>query len=449
MTTTRDRIGLLVVLAVATAAHLTYGAWVKPIVWADSVRYAELAVGLPERLRTGNWDTWTVPGYPALVWAVGRFSRRVEGLVLLQQFVSVATAGIAWAAVRRLFGAWPALVGGLLFAVSPVRHYYAQAVLTEALSEAVFVAGFAAATFSLDAVARRRIALRVLAGALFGLATLVRPNLLVAIAIAAGIPVVEGGRVRFAATLAAGTATALAAALVLAPWLAFNERRDVHGLTGNAGYNLNLFANLAGLEPKVDLAEWEAGGYTPGEDRELGEIGRRRMLAHPIATLRAMGLALESLTFWGAQRGDVAPWLPDCTFTSGDGSLPGIDRVDERTDDHGRCDVHRALLRPMHAAATIGWVAVALFGLGSARRRRWDRAALALLPIAPVLALAAMLLANTRYGSPLEGIALAVGWGWLASFALGAIGAAGALPGPARVAGIRADPGTIAGGTTR
>jgi len=421
MASARDRTGLLVVLAVAAGAHLTYGAWVKTIVWADSVRYAELAVGLPERLRVGNWDTWTVPGYPALVWAVGRFSRRVEHVVLLQQVAAVATAGIAWASVRRLFGAWPALVGGLLFALSPIRHYYAQAVLTESLSETVFVAGFAAATFSLDATDGARIVLRAIAGAAFGLATLVRPNLLVAIGIAILVPVVEQGRLRLGATLSAAAATALAAGLVLAPWLAFNEHRGFHGLTANAGYNLNLFANLAGLEPQVDLAKWEADGYSPEEDRRLGEIGRERMLAHPLATLRAMGLALESLTFWGAPWGDVAPSLPACTFTSGDGRLPGLDPTDERGDDHGRCAAHRALLGPLPVAATIGWVALVLFGVASARQRRWDRAALSLLPIAPVLALAAMLLANTRYGAPLEGIALAVGWGWITSIAIGAI----------------------------
>lgn len=436
MESSRDRIGLLLVLAVAAVAHLSYDAWVKAVVWADSVRYAELAVGLPERLRTGNWDTWTTPGYPALVWAVGRLSRRVEAVILVQQLAAVAAAGLAWAAVRRLFGAWPALVVGLLFALSPIRHYYAQAFLTESPAETIFVAGFAAAAFSLDARGGSRLAFRVLAGALFGIATLVRPNLLVAIAVAVAIPVVEGGRLRAGASVGAAAATALAAGLVLAPWLAFNESRHVHGLTANAGYNLNLFANLAGLEPQVDLAAWEADGYSPEEDQRLGVIGRDRMLAQPRAALRAMGLALETLTFWAASGGDVSPYLPACTFTFGDGRLAELDPAAERPSDHGRCDAHRVLLRALPKAVTIGWVATVVFGLASAWRRRWDRAVLALLPVAPVLALAAMLLANTRYGAPLEGVALAVGWGWITSLAIAAF--AGARPQAARREGGRA-----------
>ncbi|MFM8409129.1 MAG: hypothetical protein ACKOCT_02550, partial [Alphaproteobacteria bacterium] len=103
---------------------------------------------------------------------------------------------------------------------------------------------------------------------------------------------------------------------------------------------------------------------------------------------------------------------------------------------HGRCDAHRVLLRALPKAVTIGWVATVVFGLASAWRRRWDRAVLALLPVAPVLALAAMLLANTRYGAPLEGVALAVGWGWITSLAIAVF--AGARPQLARREGGRA-----------
>jgi len=415
MTSARDRIGLLLVIAAAAAAHLTYGAWVTASVWPDSTRYAQMAVALPDRLRNGLWDLWTVPGYPLLIWAVGGLSRRIDDLVLLQQVAAVAAAGLAWASARRLFGAGPALVGGLLFALSPVRHYYGQAVLTESPSETLLVAGFAAATFSLAAGDRARVALRALSGALLAAASLTRPNLVVAVVPLIAIPVVAGRRLRPAATVAAAAATALAAAVVFAPWFAFNASRGIRGLTSNAGHQLNEFANLLGLEPREDLGPWDEGGYTVEEDLQLREIGRRRLAADPRRTLGAMTRALAVLTVWSASWGDVSPYVAACTHTDGDGRLPGLRPAVARTDDRGRCDLHRRLLEAMPVATTIGWVGLAVFAVVEALKRRWDRAALALVPIAPLLGLVAMLQANTRYAAPLEGIALAIGWAWIAS----------------------------------
>ena len=84
----------------------------------------------------------------------------------------------------------------------------------------------------------------------------------------------------------------------------------------------------------------------------------------------------------------------------------------------------------MSVATTIGWAGLVVFAVVEALKRRWDRAALALVPIAPLLGLVAMLQANTRYAAPLEGIALAIGWAWIAS-----VVAAGPRPGspPARL----------------
>ena len=114
--------GPVPVLAVAAAAHLSYGAWIEAVVWADSYRYAELAVGLPERLHDGLTeilgqvvDAVGIGGEDEKRLVVGRLAEGIQGVQggLGDGHPGASTQGADGAAPQ------PCLVAGLVSFLEP------------------------------------------------------------------------------------------------------------------------------------------------------------------------------------------------------------------------------------------------------------------------------------------------------------------------------------------
>src|SRR5262249_16245624 len=154
----------------------------------------------------------------------------IGAAVLVQQSLAVVTCLAVWLASRRIVVPGAAAIAGVVVALAPNRHYYAQTILTESLAEWLLAIGVCLLLVAMDQPQRRLVTLRALAGAAFGAATLVRPNLAPAMCLASVYPVGRSGDRTGVRRFAAGClATTLVWAAVLTPWLAFNAHRGFIG----------------------------------------------------------------------------------------------------------------------------------------------------------------------------------------------------------------------------
>jgi 4-amino-4-deoxy-L-arabinose transferase-like glycosyltransferase len=409
--------GAATVLLVAAIAHLSFYWATDAILWPDSIRYAELSSNLPHRLATGNWDIWTTPAYPVFLWLVKLQSRSVEGLILIQQCLAVSTCFLLWLSARKMFGARAALIGALLAALSPARHYYAQAILSEPLAEFLVVGGFAALSAAIDAPLGRFLVWRALAGAAFGAATLTRPNLATAAIAAILAPIAPRAERRRAGLCWGMLCTAVATTAVVAPWLVFNMQRGVSGPTGNLGYQMNEFANKLQIDGRVDLQALEpytAVKYTAEKDRELVGVALRRFTSAPRAYLRAVVTTAVVLFDSSRGEGDVSPYVSRCQVppevtNALPPTLAGFNQVQQHPPSAWRCAIHGRLARPFALLTAAGWIGVGAWLTASLFTGRLDLALLASLPIVCVAALCLIVQANARYAFPCESLALGIG----------------------------------------
>ncbi len=259
MTLTRSRRDALLVAAIALVARLAVVAWARdrfpPV--EDGHYYDVLA----RRLAAGDGYTWLWPdgavtyaahypvGYPAMV----ALAYRLAGAVPVAGMVLNALVGAAgaYAAHRiadgELVPRWRPLAAGLCVALHPALVPYTPAFMTEGVTASLLLVGAAlAGAARADRFAWGWVAA---AGAVIGLATLVRPPSLLlapvvgALAMRAGPP-----RWRLGHRLgAAALATAIALACV-APWTARNCVR-MHRcalVSLNGGWNLLIGAHTDG-----------------------------------------------------------------------------------------------------------------------------------------------------------------------------------------------------------
>jgi hypothetical protein len=208
----------------------------------------------------------------------------------------------------------------------------------------------------------------------------------------------------------------VAAASVIGPWVAFNAGRGVPGLTGNLGFQLNLLADRFEIGPRVEV-EAEAAHHSVQRDRELIAIARRRFAAHPGAYLHGVADAAVRLLVPLKGWGDVSPHVDLCqtpaaiapVIASAWPATSPFRPPQPRPVTRWRCRVHAALVPAFDALVTAGWIGLAVWTIASLRARRFDLAALGALPFVCVLGLCVLIQANTRYGFPLEALALGIG----------------------------------------
>ena len=223
---------LLLVSAIALAHAAAYIVHQRPdwgVAWTDQegykrlgevlattgefTRYPDAPVFVPEVIRT--------PGYPAfvaivyLVFGVGN----QMALVISQAFVFAALCLIVYAIARRVAGENTATIAAIAAALFAPFPYFGALAVTELWT--AFVASIAMLA-CLKAVQSGRTRDYAIAGVLFSLTTLVRPAfVLLPFFLAIAVPVlVREQRKRLA--LQGWAALAIAAALTLAPWFAYN-----------------------------------------------------------------------------------------------------------------------------------------------------------------------------------------------------------------------------------
>lgn len=226
------RRGLLIVCVVALV-HAAFYIWYQwppdHTAWTDQsgyqqlgrvlattgqfTRYPDAPTFVPEVIRT--------PGYPAFVAAVYLLAGVDNDLaVLIAQAGVFATICLLVFAIARPMTArsvaWSAAVATALFSPLP---YFGSLVLTELFTALVLTLAALACVRAIDS---GRVRLYVLAGVLFSATTLVRPAfVLLPFFLAGGFPLLVAAH-RRRPHLGGWAALAVAAALTLSPWFAYN-----------------------------------------------------------------------------------------------------------------------------------------------------------------------------------------------------------------------------------
>jgi hypothetical protein len=227
------RRSLLLICLVALAHSAFYIVHQRPdwdLVWTDQGGYQRLGTGIiesggqftrypgspvfvPEVIRT--------PGYPAFVALIyvlfGRGNHMA--VAVAQAFVFAAICLLTFAIGRRAFGERTGYIAAAITALFSPLPYFGALVLTELWT--AFVAT-AAMLICIRAAQQRKLRDFVLAGVLLSATTLVRPAfVLLPFFLAIAVPILVRSE-RSSRALAGWGALALAAAITLMPWFAYN-----------------------------------------------------------------------------------------------------------------------------------------------------------------------------------------------------------------------------------
>jgi len=400
------------VAALAALAHLTFYVAVPPRIWLDSHRYAAWGYGFWEHVAAHEWDLATPPGFPLFLWMVGRWSNSTAGVVLVQQVLAVLACLAIWLAIWRAEGPRVALLAGAIVALSPDRHYYAQSILNEGLAEFTLAVGVCLVLVGNRARLSGLVVSRTIAGFFMAATVLVRPNLGPFLVLLPFIPpdhrTGERGRPRFVAGLGAG----LVAWLLLAPWLYFNAQRGVGGLNGSVGYQLIGWENDFGVGPRLDLGPLEL--HTTDVDRQLRKAALERIAQNPERYAHAAALTFYGLLIPFPPSGDVGPAVRAAADLPPAVPLPGFPIRAATPRWRWRWACHSALSVVYDALLPFSWLGLAWWGWRAARRWSGGPVFVAASSFLCLLALAALLMRNSRYTQPLEVFALGFGLPFLA-----------------------------------
>jgi 4-amino-4-deoxy-L-arabinose transferase-like glycosyltransferase len=221
-------------------------------------------------------QTYRTPGYPLMIATTGNgnLGLALDVLRFVQGLLIGLTTALTMLTLRRIWNERLALLGGGLVALDPFTKHYVPRVLSEVL--AIFLVAVAAYCFS-RAWQERSWAWWGALGLTTAALTLTRPLFLFAIPLGILAALVRSGLPR--SRLAAGTATAVCAAVLLAPWLAWT-----HAATGRfavssfgEGWNLLIAAHGEGLHRTAVRVEND-----PSYARDFASVHR---FAPPVAEL--------------------------------------------------------------------------------------------------------------------------------------------------------------------
>ncbi|MDP1571544.1 MAG: glycosyltransferase family 39 protein [Vicinamibacterales bacterium] len=223
---------LLLIAIVALAHAAAYIGHMRPdwdVAWTDQGGYKMLGEGLA---RTGTFTRYPdapafvpevlrTPGYPVFVAAVYRVFGVGNDLavVIAQAFVFAALCLLVYALARRVADERLALGAAALTALYPPLPHFGALVLTELWTT---FAATGAMLLVVRAAQDRRLRDFALAGVLLSATTLVRPVfILLPFFLAVAVPILVPAQ-RDRRALAGWAALALAAALTMVPWFAYN-----------------------------------------------------------------------------------------------------------------------------------------------------------------------------------------------------------------------------------
>ena len=220
----------LVALAHA-ALYIVYqqNEWQSPSAWTDQRGYQRLGAALATTgkfTRYSDTDAFVpevirTPGYPAFVAAIykGFGVGNDMAVAIAQALVFAAICAMVFFIARRAAGDRSAIVAAAMTALYSPLPYFGSLILTELWT--AFMAT-AALLVCLRAVQRGQLRDYVLAGVLFSATTLVRPAFfLMPFFFAIAVPVLVRQQ-RALPELKRWAALAIAAAIVMMPWFAYN-----------------------------------------------------------------------------------------------------------------------------------------------------------------------------------------------------------------------------------
>jgi 4-amino-4-deoxy-L-arabinose transferase-like glycosyltransferase len=261
----------------------------------------------------GDWPTAFFP--PGFSFYLAGFYKLLGAGVDVARIANVAagvlTIPVVYLIGVRLLGPREGLLGALLAAISPSLALWTPVLLSETLFTLVFGLALFLVVDALRGGGRLVLLEAALAGAVIGLAALVRGQALVLLPVAFAwwwLHTVPRSRVPVAAALAA-----VAVLLLLTPWTLRNLSifDEPVLLSTNFGYNLRVghaeYSNGRFVDP-VDLYEL----VDPGENLELtlnaegARLAVDYALAHPG---RELELSLDKVRWLWSPDTDVVLWL--------------------------------------------------------------------------------------------------------------------------------------------
>lgn len=215
----------LAILAAALAARLAFVAFMPPVImWADGREYDAVARLLVDH-GTYGLQALRPPGYPTLIAAVySVFGKNLLALRLVEVVLGTLSVALIGLIGTRLFGRRAGLIAAALAALHPVLAFLPSTEFPENFAVLVIVLALGAAFAGLRQGGAWGWA--AASGALFGIATLIRPNIVTL------LPGFALGAVFMLARERRGWVVPVAAccaalALTLAPWIVRNHH--VHG----------------------------------------------------------------------------------------------------------------------------------------------------------------------------------------------------------------------------
>jgi 4-amino-4-deoxy-L-arabinose transferase-like glycosyltransferase len=283
------------------------------------------------------WDTFTPPGYPALIALLfAAFGREDRFVGWLHALLGAATVVLAFLAARRLSGsAVAALAAFAVLAVYPPLLLYTGLFLTETAFAFFLLLFF---TLFVAAAESGRKLVGALAGIVFGVAAAVRPNLLLAVPFLAVVAFIlrSDRRVLRAAAIAAIAAAPVLVGASIRPsrlagrpvllatnggvnfYLAHTDARALRFPAGDAVREISTYTSRARSAPVEEVtlhAHDDAAFYARGLT-----VVRRAPLAAVGRALRAIGDGLglgrvggrENPAYWPGWLGHddaLAAWL--------------------------------------------------------------------------------------------------------------------------------------------
>jgi 4-amino-4-deoxy-L-arabinose transferase-like glycosyltransferase len=342
----------------------------------DTGYYLEQA---KELFHHGYTSNLRPPGYPTLLAFLELVGADpASTAVVLQNLIGIVMPAFVLLVGWRFFGPWVGIVAGLLVAASPLTIAVEQFALTDYLFSVIFFVACAILAEAMLRLRRDRIPwpLLIAAGALFGLATLLRANGLFVVAVIPVLLLLVGPRWKPALQ---GSAVAAAALIVvIAPWCIYSLVRFGELTLASEG-GLSLYSRAISYDEVRPPADTEAGklarsiyntadpnqgeatvgttilvyealrselGLSQGEATgRMGEVAREAILDDPGTYIR------ESALLLGRYQGVYYPR----TFTA----HPDDDQIALASDYMSRLDLRHQTLS--HS----GWIRVPL-GLAQA-----------------------------------------------------------------------------------
>jgi 4-amino-4-deoxy-L-arabinose transferase-like glycosyltransferase len=320
-------------VVLAFALRLGFAAWTEPVPppLSDAEYYDAAARSLargdgysvlltPEGFRPGGEATaFYPPGYPAFL-AAGYAVFGESGWAgrALNAAAGALTVVPVWWLGRRFYGPSAGLVAGILVALSPSLIAWTPVLLSETWFTLLFALALAAVAPALDRGARLRVGTAVSAGAVVGLAALVRGQAMVLLpAVLVGL--LWQGRGASEA-LRATALLAVGAVVVVAPWAARSSLAldSPVLLSTNFGYNLRVgHAPYASgryetpddlwAEPASSFRELEVTFNDEGRDRAIDYA-----LGHPV---REIELSLRKVAGLWQPDTDALTWVESYGLT--------------------------------------------------------------------------------------------------------------------------------------